>query len=554
MQQALPVIRVGQARVTAGLDRYGRLDLAAHRAEFGTVPALSAPDLIRICEQVDLRGRGGAAFPVGRKLRSVMAATRQGKRRPVIVVNGAEGEPGSVKDKMLLARSPHLVLDGALLAARALNAREIVIAVAGNGPHLESVSAAVAADSAAARITRVVSVPDRFISGESGALVNALNGKSALPPGEKIRTSETGVRGLPTLLQNAETYAQLAVLAMLGPAGYASVGLEREPGTVLVTVGGSVARPAVVEAPAGEPLGHILDICGAYQPQGVLIGGYHGMWLTPEDAYQASVSRTGLAAAGGTLGAGIVLVLCQQTCPLGEVSRVASYLAMQSSGQCGPCKLGLPAVARALAAITSGAGGMDDLEAVRRGASGVVGRGACAHPDGTANFVVSALDAFSADLSEHMFRGRCGRPVHDVLPLPDETSREPETRLQVDWTRCGGHGLCARLVPELIRLDQHGYPEFLDAPVPFWLAKDARQAVEMCPALALSLTKSPVTPRAVAPAPAPAIGAGPLPARPAIVAQTGPPPKTKKGRLKNDLAVSAAWIATIGGRDPAGRA
>ena len=479
MTQPQAVIRVGQARLTAGLDRYARLDLAAHREVFGLAPQLSAAELIAMCEQVDLRGRGGAAFPVARKLRSALAR----KRRPVIVVNGTEGEPGSAKDTTLLARSPYLVLDGAMLAARALGTREVIVAVAAGGPHGQSVADAVAADRAF-RSVRVVSVPERFVSGESSALVNAINGRAALPSGGAARASDAGVRGLPTLLSNAETFAQLAVLAMLGPDGYASVGAPAEPGTVLLTVGGSVAHPAVVETPTDVPLGHILDICGAGPASGVLVGGYHGRWLPAAAAYDLPVSRAALAAGGGTLGAGIVLVLGADTCPLAEVSRVAGYLAMQSSGQCGPCKQGLPAVASSLAALAAGSGGMDDLESVRRAAAGVRGRGACHHPDGTANFVSSALDVFTADITEHLFRGNCGRPAAGLLPL----AAASESRLTVDWTRCQGHGLCARLVPELIEVDQHGYPAFLDAPVPFWLSKDARQAVDMCPALALSLT------------------------------------------------------------------
>ena len=555
MQALPPVTRIGQARITAGLDRHARLDLATHRAEFGPLPDLNASDLITIAGEVDLRGRGGAAFPVARKLRAVQAATRGRKHRAAVVVNAAESEPGSLKDKMLLCRSPHLVLDGALIAARALGAREIIVAVAGDGLHQRSIAEAVAADNVLRRMTRVVSAPDRFVSGESGALVSALNGKSALPSGTKVHASDSGVDGLPTLLSNAESFAQLAVLAMLGPAGYASAGLACEPGTVLLTVGGSVARPAIVEVPTGVPLGHVLDICGASLPRGVLTGGYHGMWLTPDVAYQVPVSRAGLAMAGGALGAGVVLVLGADTCPLGEVSRVASYLAMQSSGQCGPCKLGLPSVARSLAAITAGAGGIDELEETRRAASAVRGRGACAHPDGTANFVMSALDAFAEDLGEHMFRGQCGHPVLGILPVPGESGmagEEPSTRLEVDWTRCRGHGLCARLVPELVRLDEHGFPEFLDAPVPFWLARDASQAVGMCPALALRLARSAPDPAGPPdPAPLAQYGIGPdqHQAGHHLIAQ----PASKRDRRNADLAGASAWIAAIGGRDPARR-
>ena len=101
-------------------------------------------------------------------------------------------------------------------------------------------------------------------------------------------------------------------------------------------MGGAAARPAVVEVPSGLPLGEVLDLCGAEPASGVLVGGYHGSWLPAEVAYEVPVSRAGLAAAGGTLGAGIVLALGQESCPVGEVTRVAAYLAKESSGQCGP--------------------------------------------------------------------------------------------------------------------------------------------------------------------------------------------------------------------------
>ncbi|MBO0824372.1 MAG: ferredoxin [Actinobacteria bacterium] len=547
------VARVGQARVTAGLDRYARLDLDAHRSVFGPPPArVTASQLIAMCEQVDLRGRGGAAFPAAKKIRAVLTSAA-GRRRPVVVVNGTEGEPGSYKDKTLLVRSPHLVLDGAVLAAHALRANEIVVAVTTDGPQAQSVTDAIASDPSIRVRARVVIVPDRFVSGEGGALINAVNGKPALPPGVKTRASDSGVRGQPTLLSNAETFAQLAVLGMLGPAGYASTGQESEPGTVMLTVSGSVEHPAVVETPTGVPLGHILDVCGAPPPRGILIGGYHGMWISPDIAADLPVSRSGMAKGGGTLGAGIVLVLGPDTCPLGEAARVAGYMAMQSSGQCGPCKAGLPTVARSLTAIAAGAGGPDDLDTVRRTAAGVRGRGACHHPDGTANFVASALDVFADDLAEHLFRGGCGRPTVGVLPLPDA---EAETRLKVDWTRCQGHGLCARLAPELIKLDADGFPEFLDVTVPFWLTKDAGQAVDMCPALALKLIKpAPRPAQSLLAISGPPASAGPAsqPRRPRPSGGRDRPgyrePPTLTGRAIEQAELEAAfdWLDELGG-------
>jgi NADH:ubiquinone oxidoreductase subunit F (NADH-binding)/ferredoxin len=478
-------MRIGRARLTAGLDRYARIDLATHQQIFGPMRRVTARQLLDMVDRVDLRGRGGAGFPFGTKLRTVMDRAGARKCKSVVLVNGTEGEPGSAKDKMLLLRSPYLVLGGALLAARALGAKQLVVGVTAGGRVAKSVRAAVRAEPDLKKFARVVEVPERFVSGEGGALVNAVNGKLALPPGHKRRAAESGVGGLPTLLSNAETFAQLAVLAMLGPDGYASDGMSQEPGTVLLTVGGAAGRPAVVEVPTGIPLGTVLDVCEATAREGVLIGGYHGMWLPGAVADGVPVSRTAVEAVGGTLGAGVVATLDPRTCPLGEVARIVRYLAKESSGQCGPCKLGLPGIARSVTALADGTGGIDTLDMARRAASVVRGRGACSHPDGVSRFVLSALEVFSDDLTTHLFQSSCGRPVLGVLPLPSE---EDEPRLQVDWTRCRGDGLCARLVPELVELDTQGYPVFLDTPVPFWLEREANQAVAMCPALALRLT------------------------------------------------------------------
>src|SRR3984957_668749 len=484
------IMRIGAARLTAGLDRMPRLDLGAHREVFGPLPRLPIGELISMAEQVDLRGQGGAAVPFARKLRAVVQSAEAPDSPTIVVINATEGEPGSVKDKMLMIRSPYLILSGAALVAEALGADEIIVGVAGNELANRSIEAAIAAESGLRKMVRVVQVPDRFISGESGALVRGINGKRAVPPGTKVLASDVGVDDLPTLLSNASTFAQVAVLALLGPERFGAVGTMDEPGTILLSVGGSAAHPAVVEVPTGLPLAAVLDICQAPAGDGVLVGGYHGMWLASETAYVVPVSREGLAAVGSTLGSGIVLPLGDGTCPLGEVSRIASYLAGESAGQCGPCKLGLPAIARALAALVDGSGGIEALDVARRSAAGVNGRGACAHPDGVTRFVLSALDVFTEDLAAHVFHSSCGRPVQGVLPLPDGPGARASKRLIVDWTRCRGHGLCAHLIPEIVHLDEQGYPVMLNIPVPDWLEKDALQAVHMCPALALRVESS----------------------------------------------------------------
>lgn len=481
------VTNVGTARLTMGFDRFDRLDLDRHRAVHGRLPKLSLSELVALADTADLRGRGGAAFPFARKLRAVASAA--GKARgeledngrsapgdgPVIVVNVAEGEAGSLKDKVLLSRAPHLVLDGAVLAARALRASEIVIALVPGGEAERSIRAALAERELRARVVGLV---ERFISGESGAVIRRINGEEPIPPGRKVRASEQGVDGYPTLLSNTETWAQLAVLALLGSDLYAGVGTPREPGTVMMTVGGST----VVEVPTGTPLRNVLQQCDQDAGQGVLMGGYHGAWLSAAAAETALVSRAGFTAVGATLGAGIVLPLTHGTCPLGETIRIATYMAGQSAGQCGPCRLGLPDVVRALNELRDGAGGPDG---VRRACAIGRGRGACSHPDGTARFVLSALEAFPADINAHMSAGGCGQPTFGVLPLP--IGEGGDSKITIDWSRCDGHGLCAYLVPELIRLDKHGFPIVLDSEVPTWLEPEAQRAVNMCPALAMRL-------------------------------------------------------------------
>ncbi|GHC51091.1 NADH-quinone oxidoreductase subunit NuoF family protein [Streptomyces cinnamoneus] len=491
------VLALGPPRLTAGFDEAARLDRRAHLAVHGSVPRWSEDELVRLAEAVALRGRGGAGFPFARKLRAVGRAAHRRGVRPVVVVNGCEGEPACRKDEVLIERAPHLVLDGALLAAEALGARTLVVGVTRPGTEASAREALAERGLSERRgravRARVVRLPERMVSGESSALLRAIAGGPALPPGRRERSAEQGLGGLPTLLSNTETFAQLALAARLGPDRYATAGTPDEPGTVLLTVSGAVPQTCVVEAPGGVALPYVLDLCRAVPaPQGVLVGGYHGGWLDAPTAAAAHLSRASLVACGASLGAGAVLPLPGDTCPLGETVRVAHWLAAESAGQCGPCRLGLPSLAGALAAVVAG-GGRGALEVVREAAGAVRGRGACGHPDGAARFVLSALAAFTDDLAAHVLGSGCGRPTTGLLPLPGAAGRAPDggraERLAVDWTLCEGHGLCEGLLPELVRIGGDGYPVLADAGVPGHLRERARRAVRRCPALALRLDR-----------------------------------------------------------------
>uniref|UniRef100_A0AAU2JYW9 Ferredoxin n=1 Tax=Streptomyces sp. NBC_00049 TaxID=2903617 RepID=A0AAU2JYW9_9ACTN len=469
---------VGAPRLLAGLDRAPRLDRDAHLAMHGPLPRYGPEELIGLADEIQLRGRGGAGFPFARKLRAVTRSARGQDGMTAVVVNGSEGEPSCLKDTALLLHAPHLVLDGALLAAAALSAEDVVVAVTRDDTE-QSMREAVAERGPAGRRVRVARLPERFVTGEGTAMINGLNGGPTLPSGKKVRTSERGLGGVPTLLSNTETFAQIAVAARLGAQDYCAAGLPTEPGTVLLTVAGAT----VVEVPTGTSLAYVLELCGTDPGQGVLVGGYHGRWLDPGSARIAQISRQSLRDFDAVLGAGAVLPLPEDTCPAGEVARVTRWMAKETAGQCGPCVRGLPALADVLEDAVRG-GGRAALEAVEARMRGVRGRGACSHPDGTSYFVASALSSFPDEFRDHALGSGCGRRVLGALPLPQDESPE---RLVVDWTLCKGHGLCVDILPDVVRLDADGFPAEASMPVPGRLRPKALRAVRRCPALALRI-------------------------------------------------------------------
>jgi NADH:ubiquinone oxidoreductase subunit F (NADH-binding) len=400
---------IGAPRLLAGLQNAHTLDLAGHLAVHGGLPGTDLERVLAHLDHAGVAGRGGAGFPLAAKLRALGGSKRR------VVVNGTESEPASRKDRVLLHRTPHLVLDGALMLAHAIGARGITVAV--HDERTAAVLRVAAAQRPDGRAVTVRTITGGFVSGEARAVLRALDGGPARPTGRRTPPTATG-----TVVANAETFAQLAVLLRMGPHAFAATGTAAEPGTTLLTVGGAVGRPGVVEIPLGTPLGIVLAAAQAPdQPQAVVLGGYHGSWLAPIP--QLRLSREGVAAAGGTFGAGVLLVLDQDTCALGELARVTGWLAGESAGQCGPCRFGLPALAADVAALATGRladGRPADVRPAVAAALGharaVDGRGACTHPDGAARFVTSGLTALRAEVEQHLTQGGCGRPVLGRLP------------------------------------------------------------------------------------------------------------------------------------------
>jgi NADH:ubiquinone oxidoreductase subunit F (NADH-binding) len=407
-------------RLLAGI-RSEPLSLAEHVRRYGELPVRSgrgrrAYELIELVEASGLRGRGGAGFPTARKLWAVAAA----RRRPVVVANGTEGEPVSGKDDALLRHVPHLVLDGAAAAAAAVGAREAIVAVgAGAAEAVAALGTAIAERGRRDRVAfRLATVPEGFVTGEETALVNWLGGGAARPTFTPPQPFERGLRGAPTLVQNVETLAQLALVVRFGPDWFRAVGTRAEPGSALVTLGGAVRRPGVYEIPLGLPLPALLARAGGTTEPiaAVLVGGYFGTWITAGEADSAALADASLRTVGAALGARAIFVLPQSVCGLVETARVARYLADESAGQCGPCVHGLDAIASALAHRAWGDGRAASDAVLGRWLGQVEGRGACKHPDGAGRFVASGLRVFAAELERHG-RGTCSGSHRPLLPV-----------------------------------------------------------------------------------------------------------------------------------------
>jgi len=383
--------------------------------------------LVTSVQAAGLTGRGGAAFPVHRKLSAVAQAGR--RRRPVVVGNGAEGEPASSKDVTLLWQSPHLVLDGLQLAADATGARIAALYLHRDArlrQHLTTALAERAAAGTDRAPVQLIEAPRRFLSGEESALVSHVNGGPARPGYKEPPVYEKGVGGQPTLVQNVETLAHLALIGRYGPQWFRAVGTAGEPGSVLCTVQQPDGGRQVLEAALGTPLDWLLPLSG--QVQAVLVGGYHGAWLPAAAAARLSMCDAHLRPAGAAVGAGVLAALPADRCGLAETARVARYLALESAGQCGPCLNGLPRVAAGLSALARPGCEPALLADLRRWAGLMAGRGACHHPDGSMRFVRSALTVFAAEIDGHIGGACTARSREPFLPVPPEMPLD-----EADW-------------------------------------------------------------------------------------------------------------------------
>jgi NADH:ubiquinone oxidoreductase subunit F (NADH-binding) len=394
----------------------GPQTLADHRALYPAPPRPRRDPhvaLIDLISSAGLRGRGGAGFPTAVKWRAV--AGRTGPR--TVVANGTEGEPPSSKDRLLMGRFPHLVLDGAAIAAVGVGASDVTVCIARDDRDAyEAVRRAIIEREQAEEGVpiRVAGTPPRYVAGEESALVHWLNGGPAMPTEVPPRPFERGVAGQPTLVQNVETLAHVTQIARFGAEWFRQTGTTDAPGTVLLTITGAVRAPGVTELPIGTPISRVIEAAGgpAAPLQAVLVGGFFGTWIDARDAAGLPLSREALAAVGAGPGSGAVVALPEGACGLAETARILAWFSAESAGQCGPCIYGLADLARVADLLAIGRASREDAQRLVRWAGDIEGRGACKHPDGAVRLLRSALDVFRDDVANHL----AGRPCPPVAP------------------------------------------------------------------------------------------------------------------------------------------
>jgi len=347
-----------------------------------------------------LRGRGGGWFPAARKWRAVVVEGGDA----VVVANGAEGEPGSYKDRYVMLRRPERVVEGLRLAARGVGAREAVLYLKRSfdrpAAALEAALAAAPLDGVEVRVCRG---DESYVGGEETAVLEAIEGRRAWPRPKPPLPSAVGLAGRPTLVQNVETLSRL-------PEAIADPEAFRRDERTLVTVWGDVRRPGVYEVALGTPVARVVEEAGgATEPVGLVFpGGPAGPPLSAAEL-DAPLEPGALAARGTALGAGAVLVVGASACPVGVAASALGFFERESCGQCPPCSVGTASLARVFRGLEAGTAQPRDLRSLHEVAAFVSGHGYCAHGR-TAAAVASRVAERHLDAVEaHVAAGCEGR-------------------------------------------------------------------------------------------------------------------------------------------------
>jgi len=377
--------------------------------------ALSPDVLLERLAASSLRGRGGGWFEAARKWRAVRVEGGE----PFLVANGAEGEPGSFKDRYVMRRRPADVVAGLVLAARAIGAREAVVFLKGSFEREgQALAVALAAASLDGLSVGIRHGDDAYVTGEETALLEALEGRRPWPRPKPPLPAAVGYQGRPTLVQNVETLARV-------PAAIADPEAYRRDETTLVTLWGDVRRPGVHEVPLGTPLGRVIDEAGggATEPTGLVFPGGPAGPPLPASDLETPLEPGALRAKGSTLGTAAILVIGASACPVALATSAAGFFERENCGQCPPCAVGTASLARLLRAVESGASRPRDLGALHEVAGFMSGHGYCAHGRTAAAVATGMTRAFADDVAAHLSGKACAAHRHPDPFAPGSPER-----------------------------------------------------------------------------------------------------------------------------------
>ena len=367
-----------------------------------TLLDLTPEALIERLEQSGLRGRGGGWFPAARKWKAVRAEGG----RPLVIANGAEGEPGSFKDRFVMLRRANDVVEGLRLAAHATGASEAVVFLkASFDAPAQALATALAGTSLGGLQVQIRRGDDGYITGEETALLESLEGRRPWPRPKPPLPAAVGFEGRPTLVQNVETLARV-------PAAIAEPAAFRGSEATLVTLWGDVRRPGVREVPLGTPLGAVIEehAGGACEEIGLVFpAGPGAPPLLPEDL-DTPLDPEALRKKGASLGTGAVLVIGASACPLAVAVSVAAFYERESCGQCPPCTVGAASLARILRGLEAGGARPRDLHDLNDVAGFMSGHGYCAHCRSAAALATGLVSRLAAAVAAHA-NGGCPWPA-----------------------------------------------------------------------------------------------------------------------------------------------
>jgi NADH:ubiquinone oxidoreductase subunit F (NADH-binding) len=387
-----------------------------------------------------LRGRGGAGFPTGRKW-SGIASRDAGPA--YVVCNGAEGEPGTFKDRALIRANPYQLVEGLIVAATTVRASEVFVCLKARFEReIDRVTTAVQEFQATGLCedctVTVVAGPDEYLFGEEKAMLEVIEGRPPLPRwfaphehglfasspqlGWESSTSDRSGIGTgpnPTLVNNVETLSNVPHILARGADWFRSMGTAESPGTVVATVVGDVVAPDVGEVELGTPLRAVIDAVGSGMRPGrsvkAVFSGVANSVVTAADL-DTPVSYEGFASIGSGMGAVGFIVYDDTTCMVDAAYRLSRFLSIESCGQCPPCKLGSSAITEHLERIETGNGTESDLDAISGWLRRVTDGNRCYLAVEERDLVSSVLDAFPDEFVEHIELRRCPRPRR--LPIP----------------------------------------------------------------------------------------------------------------------------------------